>query len=146
MKEPVTWVAVADGSRSKVFRVAGRGRIEMESETAVPHPPSRDINADRPGRTFDSAGVGRHAKEPPTDPHEKAEADFLHGLAQRLGAAHQTKAFDRLVVIAPPRALGILRTAYPKQLAKAVTKELAHDLTGFETPALEAYLKEHEII
>lgn len=146
MKEQMTWIAVADGSRSKVFRVAGRGKIEMESETAVPHPPSRDINADRPGRTFDSTGQGRHAKEPPTDPHEKAETDFLHGLARQLGAAHEKKAFDRLVVVAPPRALGILRAAYPKQLAKAVAKEVAHDLTGFETPALETYLKDHDII
>jgi len=146
MKEQVTWIAVADGSRSKVFRVAGRGRLKLESETVVPHPPSREINADRPGRTFDSTGQGRHAKEPPTDPHDKAEADFLHGLARQLGAAHERKAFDRLVVVAPPRALGILRDAYPKQLAKAVTREIAHDLTGFEAPALEDYLKGHEII
>ncbi len=146
MKEREMWIVVADGSRSKVFEVAGKGKIEMKSETAVPHPPSRDINADRPGRTFDSAGEGRHAKEPPTDPHDKAEADFLHALARQLGAAHEKKEFAHLVVIAPPRALGILRTAYPKQLASAVTRELAHDLTGFETPALEDYLKDHEII
>jgi protein required for attachment to host cells len=146
MKELVTWVVVADGSRSKVFQAAGKGKIEMKSETAVPHPPSRDIDADRPGRTFDSAGVGRHAKEPPTDPHDKAETDFLHALAQQLSAAREKKAFDRLIVIAPPRALGVLRAAYSKKLASAVSKELAHDLTGFETPALEAYLKDHEII
>ena len=146
MKEREMWIVVADGSRSKVFEVAGKGKIQMKSETAVPHPPSRDINADRPGRTFDSAGEGRHAKEPPTDPHDKAEADFLHALALQLGAAHEKKEFAGLVVIAPPRALGILRAAYPKQLANAVTRELAHDLTGFETPALEDYLKDHEII
>ena len=146
MKKRVTWIVVADGSRAKVFLAAGDGKVEQKSEAAVPHPPSRDINADRPGRTFDSAGVGRHAKEPPTDAHEKAEVDFLHTLAHQLNDAHEKKEFDALVVIAAPRALGILRAAYPKQLAKAVTQELAHDLNYFEKPALETYLKKHEII
>jgi len=146
MKKQVTWIIVADGSRARVFLAAGNGKIELKSETAVPHPPSRDINADRPGRTFDSTGMARHAKEPPTDPHEKAEADFVQKLAQDLNAAHGRKEFDRLVVIAAPRALGILRGAYTKQLAKAVTQELHHDLNYFEKPALEAYLKDHDII
>jgi protein required for attachment to host cells len=146
MKKQTTWIVVADGSRAKIFLAVGRDRIELKDETAVPHPPSRDIDADRPGRTFDSAGQGRHAKEPPTDPHDKAEADFLHALAQQLNAAHERKEFDRLVVIAAPRALGTLRDAYPKPMLSAVTKELAHDLTGFETPALETYLKDHDIL
>ncbi|MGD8810686.1 MAG: host attachment protein [Gammaproteobacteria bacterium] len=146
MKKQKTWIVVADGSKAKVFLDAGGGKIELKSETAVPHPPSRDIDADRPGRTFDSGGQGRHAMEPPTDPHEKAEADFLNDLAKDLNAAHEKKAFDQLIVIAPPRALGVLRAAYGKQLAKAVAQEVTHDLTGFETPALETYLKDHEII
>lgn len=146
MKKETTWILVADGSRAKIFRAAGKGKIELHAESAVPHPPSRDINADRPGRTFDSTGQGRHAKEPPSDPHDKAEADFLHTLAQQIDNAHAKKEFDRLVVIAAPRALGTLRAALPKRVSGAVTAEMAHDLTGFTTPALETYLKDHDVI
>ena len=146
MNKQTTWILVADGSRARIFRAADKGRIELHAESAIPHPPSRDINADRPGRTFDSAGLGRHAKEPPTDPHDKAEADFLHTLAQQIDNAHAKKEFDRLVVIAAPRALGTLRTAFPKRVSEAVVTEMAHDLTGFAAPALETYLKDHDVI
>ena len=69
MKRPVTWILIADGSRAKVFKVAGKGKIEEKDEMAAAHPPTRDLVSDRPGRTFDSLGDGRHAKEPPTDAH-----------------------------------------------------------------------------
>ena len=60
--------------------------------------------------------------------------------------AHEKKEFDKLVVIAAPRALGSLRAALPKGLAGAIVKEMDHDLTGFPTPALETYLREHDVI
>lgn len=146
MKKPVTWVVIADGSRAKIFEAASQGKILQKSELSTPHPPSRDLTSDRPGRTFDSVGEGRHAKVPPTDPHEKAEADFLRSLAKQLEDAQQKKEFDKLVVIAAPRALGTLRGFFPGQLAGSIAREISHDLTWFETPAIESYLKEHEVI
>jgi protein required for attachment to host cells len=146
MKKPVTWVLIADGSQARVFRAAGKGKVEEMSEMAVAHPPTRDMVSDRPGRTFDSMGQGRHAKEPPTDAHDKAEADFLRAVTKTLDASCQRKEFDRLVVVAAPRALGTLRSVFSEKLAGAVTKEIPHDLTGFKTPALEARLKEYGVV
>lgn len=146
MRRPVTWILVADGSRARIFKAASKGRIEEKDEMAAAHPPTRDLVSDRPGRTFDSVGQGRHAKEPPTDAHEKAETAFLRSISKKLGAACQKKEFDHLIVVAAPRALGTLRNIFPGPLAHAVTKEISHDLTGFTTPALEAYLREREII
>ncbi len=146
MKRPVVWILVADGSRARVFASAGKGKIEEKNEMASAHPHSRAIMSDRPGRTFDSVGLGRHAMEPPTDAHEKAEADFLRILSKKLNTACKRKEFDRLIVVAAPRALGILRQIFPGQLASLITKEVSHDLTGFTTPALQTYLREREII
>jgi protein required for attachment to host cells len=146
MKKPVTWVLIADGSQARVFRAAGKGKVEEMSEMAVAHPPTRDMVSDRPGRTFDSMGQGRHAKEPPTDAHDKAESDFLRAVTKKLDASCQRKEFDRLVVVAAPRALGTLRSVFSEKLAGAVTKEIPHDLTGFKTPALEARLKEYGVV
>jgi protein required for attachment to host cells len=146
MKKPVRWILIADGSRAKFYKAAGKHRLEEKDEMAETHLPTRELVSDRPGRTFDSAGQGRHAKEPPTDAHEKAEAEFLRAVAKRLDAACQQKEFDQLIVIAAPRALGVLRRILPSNVMDAVTREVSHDLTGFTAPALEAYLREHEII
>jgi protein required for attachment to host cells len=146
MKKPVTWVLIADGSQARVFHAAGKGKIKEMSEMAVAHPPTRDMVSDRPGRTFDSMGQGRHAMEAPSDPHDKAEADFLRSVAKKLDASCQRKEFDRLVVVAPPRALGTLRSVFSEKLTSAVTQEIAHDLTGFKTPALEARLKDYGVV
>lgn len=146
MKKPVTWVLIADGSQARVFRIAGKGKIEEKSELAVAHPPTREMVSDRPGRAFDSMGQGRHAMEPPSDAHDKAEADFLRSIAKNLDTCCQNKEFDRLIVVAPPRALGTLRGAFTQHLAGTVSREIPHDLTGFKAAALQAYLREHDII
>lgn len=146
MKKPVTWILIADGSRAKIFQAAGKAKIQMKSELSSPHLANRDLVSDRPGRAFDSTGQGRHAMQPPSDPHEKAESDFLRSVAKQLEESRQKKQFYKLVVVAAPRALGTLRGIFPGQLTSAVTQEIAHDLTWFETPAIESYLKEHDII
>ena len=146
MSKPRTWILVADGSRARIFRAAGKGKIEQCSEVAIDHPPSREMASDRPGRTFDSQGAGRHAKEPASDPHEHAETEFLRSLAVQLDASHKSKEYDRLVIIAAPRALGTLRKNLSSGVSKSVAEALPHDLTGFTNAALETYLEERKII
>jgi Protein required for attachment to host cells len=67
MPKPIIWVLVADASRARVFQ------LEQPQQTLTPalgqeligtNLPSREIASDRPGRTFDSGGQGRHGKEP----------------------------------------------------------------------------------
>jgi protein required for attachment to host cells len=89
MRKTITWVVVADGARARLLvnEGPGKGLDELpDGEMAAEHAPSRDIQADRPGRTFDSAGEGRHAKEPPTDPHRDAKRRFAREVAGRLTA------------------------------------------------------------
>ncbi len=139
MKKTVTWVVVADGAHARLFANDGPGK----GLTAVPdgdltgtHAPSREINADRPGRTFDRSGEGRHAKEPQSDPHRNAKRDFAHLVAARLDDAHNRQAFDRLVLVAPPQALGDLRACLGNAVRAKVSAELNKDLT---------HLKDHEL-
>ena len=132
MRKTTTWVVVADGARARrlVNEGPGKGLEELPGGAmAAEHAPSRDIKADRPGRTFDSAGQGRHAKEPPTDPHRDAKRRFAREVAVRLDAAHKRGDFDRVVLIAPPQALGDLRACLSKGVQAKVSAELAKDLT-----------------
>lgn len=141
MKQPVTWILVADGRQARVFEAVGSDKFEQRGSYEVESPPTRDIASDRPGRSFDRSGPGRHAVAAPTDSHDHAESVFLHGMADKLDIACYNKEFDKLVVVAPPKALGTLRSAFPKRLQAAVLREIAKDITGFDERSLRAYLK-----
>lgn len=132
MKPITTWILVADGARARIFVNEGPGRgitelAEYSSDKAKLR--TRDINADRPGRTFDAAGHGRHAMEPPTDPQRHAKRAFAAMLADELKASLGKHVFDRLVVVAAPVTLGDLRKEFDKEVLDRVHGEIDKDLT-----------------
>ena len=139
MKKTVTWVVVADGARARLFTNDGPGKGLTpipNGDIAGDRTATRDINADRPGRTFDRSGESRHAKEPQSDPHRNVKRDFAHRVAARLDDGHKRHAFDRLVLVAPPQALGDLRACLDNGVRAKVSAELNKDLT---------HLKDHEL-
>lgn len=140
---PITWVMVADGARARVFVKEGakKGLTELpDGNFAGSRQSSRELGGDRPGRTFDSAGPGRHAMEPPSDPHKLAETDFVRSLTEWLSEQEKRNAFERLVLIAAPRALGELRRLLPDNVARHVDGEIAADLVSADVQEIEARL------
>ena len=66
------------------------------------------------GRSFESSGSAgdmRHAIEPRTDPHRELKRTSPTSSADMLDQRLTEKAYDRLVIVAPPKALGDLRAA-----------------------------------
>jgi len=102
--------------------------------------PGREIMSDRPGRTFDSVGAGRHAKEPRTDPREVEKRSFAHELAAMLDDGLKQGKFERLVLVAPPRELGFLRVELSPAVRKRVSAELNKDLTGVSPSEIPDHL------
>ncbi|MCG8354447.1 MAG: host attachment protein [Kiloniellales bacterium] len=132
MKPIVTWILIADGARAQVLanRGPGKGLVETplpDLKTTVP--PTRELGSDRPGRVHDRKGLGRHAMAPRVDWHEFEKARFAGEVAAALNKAAQGQAFDRLVLVAPPRTLGSLRAELGKTARARITGELAKDLT-----------------
>jgi protein required for attachment to host cells len=143
MKPLTTWILIADGARARVLENTGPGKGVAEVaglEFADEHLRSSDIMADKPGRAFSSAGEGRSAMEPSTDPVQKRQSDFARRLAETLEKKRRQKAFDRLVLVAAPAALGHLRSALTPQLREAVSGELAKDLTKVPNPDIPKHL------
>ena len=83
--QKTTYVLIADGARARLF-VVEEGTADLKpalgQEFIGTNLPSREIGSDRPGRSFDSAGFGRHAMEPPTDPHRHAERVFAQEVSR----------------------------------------------------------------
>ena len=140
-----TYVLIADGARARLF-VVEEGTADLKralgQEFIGTNLPSREIASDRPGRSFDSAGSGRHAMEPPTDPHRHAERVFAQEVAAVLENALRRNELHNLVVVAPPKALGDLRGEFSDALRKRVTAELNKDLTKVVIHDLSSHLAE----
>ena len=143
MRPVVTWVLLADGARARVLSNTGPGRglsaIENFSFQA-PTPPNRELDTDRPGRTFQSHGARRHALGDNVTAQQQAESAFLGTVVDALASAHEKGSFARLILVASPRALGTLRKQLPKSLASLVTGELAKDLVSLPDHQITGHL------
>lgn len=149
MKATTTWFLIADGARARIVVNEGPGkglRAAMDHEFAASHAPSRDWGSDKPGRTGSGAGGARHAVQPKTDFHEFAKERFATEMAGLLDAAATDGAFDRLVLVAPPKVLGNLRGAMRNGAQKKVTGELAKDLTHVPVRDLAGHLENVAVV
>ena len=144
MKKTRTWILVADGARARILQSEGWGT----GLTPVPgqaremnNPPTREQGTERPGRVQESANSARHAMAPRVDWHRYEKHLFAAELAGVLNRAGHEKAFDRLVIVAPPSTLGDLRAKLDKNTRKRVTAELDKDLTNESLDDLQAQLE-----
>jgi protein required for attachment to host cells len=143
MKPTRSWIVIADGAQARILENSGPGKglTPMPSEDRHRElPPSRDIDADRPGRTHDRFGPGRHAMEPPSDAHREEKRRFAEELAGQLNSAALKQSYDRLILVAPAKTLGDLRQALNKEAAARVDGELSKDLTKIPDHELAGHL------
>jgi protein required for attachment to host cells len=128
--KPVTWFLLADGEHCRIVARGADGafRTELEIDSATAHQRSFGLGADRPGRSYESVGMARHAIAPRHDSHKLAEAEFLRFLASEVSTAAGQGAYDRLVLVAPVRHLPILRAALGHAARAALCGEVSKDL------------------
>jgi protein required for attachment to host cells len=140
-----TWVLIADGARARLLAQAKpfeplKPALEQEEFTGS-MAQSKEIGSDRPGRSFDSSGLGgRHAMAPPTDPQRYAKFAFARELAERLEEAAYGGRFDRLILVAAPKTLGDLRELLPGLVKAKVVAEIDKDLTHVPVRDLPRHL------
>jgi protein required for attachment to host cells len=142
MKAKRTWVLVADGGKARILENLGPGKgVHQVSglEEDLLLPPNRELQTDRPGRGFESAGPTRHAYET-TDPHREMKRTFAGHLMERLAGFHAKGMFDRLVLVAPPAMLGDLRSQMGAAITSSLIGELARDLTHVPTNEMHTHL------
>ncbi len=145
MKPQRTWILIADGLRARILLNDGPGRGVRElpdCEFTALNQSDGEINADRPGRTFDSAGSGRHALEPHSSPQRDAKHNFARKIIARLVREHNDGNFDRLIVVASPQMLGDLRSLVPNGLKASITGEMAKDLTHLTNDKIAPHLED----
>jgi protein required for attachment to host cells len=136
------WVVVCDGAKALVLENAGDSKnLNLKTVEVLEHNdlPTHAQGTDAPGRAFSLVGSIRSAVGQ-TDWHDQAERFFLEQLAHRLDAAVTTGKAKSIIVVAPPRALGILRPVYSHALKAAVRVELNKDLVKMPVYEIEKHL------
>lgn len=138
-----TWVLVADGEKYLLLHNIGDAELvdlRVLRHGAQENPPTHEQGTDRPGRMEDPGGLGRSAVEE-TDWNRLEKERFAKDLADRLRRWALDGRFRRLVVVADPRTLGVLRPELHKAVTERLVGEVDKDLTGMPVPEIEAVLK-----
>lgn len=72
-----------------------------------------------------------------TDFHQLEEDRFAADAADLLRRRALSNSFEKLIVVAPPKALGEMRKHYHKAVSERLVGELDKDLTGHPVPEIE---------
>jgi protein required for attachment to host cells len=133
------WVVVCDGRKALILRNAG-DHVFLNLQLEESHE-DFDLRTSEPGggRVHESTDMSRRNLTQ-TGWRDQNEREFLHGLAKRLDRALAGGAVSEFIIIAAPRALGMLREAYSPALRKAVKREFAKDYVNKPVYGIEQQL------
>ncbi|TFH32854.1 MAG: host attachment protein [Myxococcales bacterium] len=142
-----TWIVVAHEAGARFFENQGRGtglELVEEIEHADGRARDRDMASDRPGRSFrkNSGDPSRASMGQSEGPHDRAVSDFARALAHKLEGARVQNRYKRLVLVAPPRFLGLLRSSLDGPTAQLVMVSLDKDFAATKKSDLVERLSE----
>ena len=135
-------VLVADGRKMLFFRNEGdEQQIDLRTEAHDEREDrkDRDIKTDAPGAQQASAGYGRDTMEE-TDFHQQEEDRWIKEAAEELKRRALRNDFHALAIIAPPKALGVLRKELHKEVEKRVVCTINKEMSGRPIPDIEALI------
>src|SRR5271165_4040419 len=117
-----TWVVVADARQARILDVEDAGLPAKLRHTvhALPDGSARDESGDLPevSDRLKRASPHHGALRQTSDPSDEAEHRFAKELVRTLERGLVDNAFQHLVLVAPPKFLGILRENLSRGLAQ----------------------------
>lgn len=137
------WVLVADKARARIFSAASpTAALEEKEDFLNPEDrvPERDLVTDRPGRAHSSVGNQRSGMSSEVDAKTHEAQMFAKEVAGRLAKARVNGEYDRLVLVAAPAFLGMLREKLDAHVLATVALSLDKDLTHLAARELREHL------
>ena len=136
------WVVVCDGRKALILENEGDElfpNLRMKEMHEQENPRTNQQGTDRPGKVHESANSSRSAMEE-TDWHDQAEREFCAQMAARLDKAVQQQEAVKLIMVAAPRALGMIREKYTTALESAIAEEIPKDYVNLPIYDIEKLL------
>ncbi|MBD3676175.1 MAG: host attachment protein [Planctomycetaceae bacterium] len=161
-----TWIVVADSTRARIMspsddepkeldeiiHYVGRAGYTGAEKTSAPkfqeiadlvHPISQmkpqELETDRGGRVKGPGGNAPYDSRHVDYDHQRAE-EMTREITDYLMQAHQKNEFEQLVLVAPPKMLGVLRNQLPNTLQKLVVSEIDREYTLLSAQKIEQLL------
>jgi protein required for attachment to host cells len=135
-------VLVADGRKMLFFRNHGdENQIDLRTEAhdAREERKDREIKSDAPGTVKQSAGYGRSTYEE-TDFQQQEEDRWIKEAADELKARVLRNDFEALAIVAPPKALGVLKKCLHTEVERRLICTVNKEMSGRPIPDIEALL------
>ena len=137
-------VLVADGRKMLFFRNHGdENQIDLRTESHDARRyqrKDRDIKTDAAGTAKQSLGYGRSTYEE-ADFQQQEEDRWIKEAAEELKTRVLRNDFDALAIVAPPKALGVLKKCLHKEVEKRLVCTVNKEMSGRPIPDIEALLK-----
>lgn len=132
-------VLVADGRKMLFFRNQGDdNQIDLRTEAHDQREDleDREMKSDAPGTVQQSAGYGRSTYEE-VDFKELEEERWIKDAAAEINKRALANDFESLVIVAPPKSLGILRKELHKEAERRVMVTINKEMSGRPIPEIE---------
>jgi protein required for attachment to host cells len=113
--------------------------LRTEAHDARKQRKDREIKSDAPGTVKQSGGYGRSTYEE-TDFQQQEEDRWIKDAAEELKARALRNDFDALAIVAPPKALGVLKKCLHKEVEKRLVCTVNKEMSGRPIPDIEALL------
>ena len=135
-------VLVADGRKILFFRNRGdEDQIDLRTEAHDEREDRKDseIKTDAPGGIHQSAGYGRSTYEE-ADFHQQEEDRWIKDAAEELKDRALRNDYDALAIVAPPKALGVLKKCLHKEVEKRLVFTINKEMSDRPVPDIEALI------
>jgi protein required for attachment to host cells len=135
-------VLVVDGRKSLFFRNHGdENQIDLRTEAHDERDDAmdRDLKTDAQGAKPSSWHGGTDTTGE-ADYHQQEEDKWVKDAADDLKKRVLRNDFQHLCIIAPPKALGVLRKALHKEVEKRVVCTINKEMSGRPIPDIEALI------
>ena len=137
-----TWIAVAGAHKAYFFEKGAKKKISLFQKITA----ELDEEHSKPGRAFNNIvtgntiGSGRHAIDPHTDRREVEKQDFANRVTKNLSDGSKQNKFQKLIVIAEPKMLGLINRSLDKNLTAKMQKSLPKDIAEMRLSEIREYV------
>ncbi|NNM81106.1 MAG: host attachment protein [Burkholderiales bacterium] len=138
-----TWILVANASSASLYMNDGpkQGLKKIRTfEHSASREKASDLVSDRPGHNR-SAGNGRGSYIPQSDPKQNEAQNFAMKLARELEHGRTTNEFQRLILVAPPQFMGLIKNSTGPALLNLVSDHFEKDYTKIDEKTLTGHLE-----
>ena len=136
------WILVGDGKKGMILRNKGD---QVHPHLVLDHfiEEESPISGQADGlAVVDPDTSGHRTAVEKTDGHQLEETRFAKMMADQLYKTAHAQAFESLIVVAPPRILGVLRDSFHPEVKSRILAEIDKTLTQHPVPEIERILTE----